>query len=107
MKNSTPLYSALFNLFRQDGDYGDLRLLKTLTWMVVALLSCQKINLTCWEPFVSSFAQQAQSYQRRWHRFLNNTHGDVARFYVPLVLMALRQWNPPVVSCPRYNGAVE
>ena len=95
MKNSTPLYSALFDRFRQDIDYGDLRLLKTLTWMVVALLSCQKINLTCWEPFVSSFAQQAQSYQRRWHRFLNNARVDVAPFYIPLVLKALREWNSP------------
>lgn len=39
-----------------------------------------------------SRAQQAQSYQRRWSRFLSNVRVKVTDLYVPLVLASLSGW---------------
>jgi hypothetical protein len=60
--------------------------------MVTALVCSQKPSLAAWEPYVHSRAQKAQSYQRRWSRFLNNSRICVRRLYLPLVMAALSQW---------------
>ena len=49
-------------------------------------------RLIAWEPYVSSRAKKAQSYERRWQRFLDNERISIAAIYVPLVLAALSGW---------------
>jgi len=92
MKNTTRLYSQLLKYLSQYSRYQDLRHLQALSWMVSALVCSQKLSLTAWESYVQSRAQQAQSYQRRWSRFLSNVRVKVAALYVPLVLAALSGW---------------
>lgn len=92
MQNTTQLYRQMFHYLSQYSQHCDLRHLQTLSWMVSAVVCSQKLNLTAWEPYVQSRAQKAQSYQRRWSRFLSNPRICVWRLYVPLVLAALSQW---------------
>ena len=60
--------------------------------MVSALIASGKLNLSAWEPYVSSTATQAQSYERRWRRFLVNGSIEIERIYIPLAMAALSQW---------------
>ena len=92
MSNSTHLHSQLLDYLRQYSRYCDFRHLKTLSWMVSALICCGKLSLPEWEPYVPSRAQKAQSVERRWSRFLNNERISVTALYVPLVLAASRYW---------------
>ena len=108
MQNTTQLYRQMFHYLSQYSQHCDLRHLQALSWMVSALVCSQKLNLTAWEPYVQSRAQKAQSYQRRWSRFLSNPRICVWRLYVPLVLAALSQWGSArVVSRARYQRVVE
>lgn len=86
------VYRQLLAWLQQHCRYLDLRHLVTLAWMVLGLLGSQRLSLTAWEAHVRSRARQAQSYQRRWHRFLHNPRLRVPALYVPLVLEALRDW---------------
>ena len=92
MNASTPLYLQLLGFFRQYSRVKDWRHLKTLGWMVSALIASGKLNLSAWEPYVASKATQAQSYERRWRRFLVNGSIDIERIYIPLAMAALSQW---------------
>ena len=92
MNSSTPLYLQLLEFFSQYSRVQDWRHLKTLGWMVSALIASGKLNLSAWEPYVTSQATQAQSYERRWRRFLTNSSINVELFYIPLVMAALSQW---------------
>lgn len=92
------LYSALWNYLAQWCLHKDLRHLKALAWMVVGLVYSQKLNLTAWEPYVQSSAQYAQSYQRRWRRFLANPRIEVSDWYVPLVMQAIGGWKSSPIS---------
>ena len=93
MSNSAQLYPQLLSFFRQCSQHRDLRHLKALAWMVIALLCSGKLSLSAWEPYVPCRAQIAQSVERRWQRFLQNHRISVTGIYVPLVLAALRQWS--------------
>jgi len=92
MNGSTPLYSQLLGFFSQYSQAKDWRHLKTLSWMVSALIGSGKLSLPEWEPYVFSLATQSQSYERRWRRFLSNQHINVERIYLPLVMAALSGW---------------
>jgi Transposase DDE domain len=92
MPTSTHLYRQLFDQLRQHGRVCDLRHLKTLAWMVSALLYSGELNLAAWEPYVLSRATKAQSTERRWQRFMDNCRISVMAIYVPLVLAALSGW---------------
>lgn len=94
MSNSTQLHSQLLDLLRQYSQYRDLRHLKALAWMVSALICSGQVNLSSWEPYVLSRAQFAQSFERRWHRFCGNRLICAKRLYLPLVLLALKGWQP-------------
>jgi hypothetical protein len=72
MNASTPLYLQLLGFFRQYSRARDWRHLKTLSWMVSALIGSGKLSLSAWEPYVTSQATQAQSFERRWRRFLTD-----------------------------------
>jgi hypothetical protein len=93
MNASTYLYRQIFSLLSQHTQYRDLRHLKTLAWMVSALVGSQKLSLPAWESYVQSTAQKAQSYERRWKRFMSNTRINVAALYIPLVLAAMSGWS--------------
>jgi hypothetical protein len=69
MNASTPLYLQLLGFFRQYSRAKDWRHLKTLGWMVSALIGSGKLTLSAWEPYVTSQATQAQSFERRWRRY--------------------------------------
>lgn len=89
MSNSTQLHSHLLGYLRQYSKYDDLRHLKALAWMVSALICSGQLSLPAWEPYVQSSAQKAQSFERRWRRFLGNERVGVERLYLPLVMVAL------------------
>jgi hypothetical protein len=92
MTASTHLYGQLFDQLRQHSRVCDLRHLKTLAWMVSALLWSEELNLAAWEPYVLSRATKAQSVERRWQRFMENQRIAVTAIYIPLVLAALSGW---------------
>lgn len=92
MSNSTQLHDQLLSFLRQYSRYRDLRHIKALSWMVSALICSGQLSLPAWEPYVPSRAQQAQSFERRWHRFLDNALIRVNDLYIPLVLLALKNW---------------
>lgn len=94
MSASTQLYDQVLSFLRQHICYKDkdLRHLKTLAWMVSALICSGQLSLPAWEPYVPSRAIQAQSFERRWHRFFINRLIDVKGLYLPLVLLALTHW---------------
>jgi hypothetical protein len=92
MTNSTQLYDQLFAFLRQYSPAYDLRHLKALAWMVNGLILSGQLSLSAWEPYVHSRATQAQSFERRWHRFLINARVSATAIYLPLVLVALNGW---------------
>jgi Transposase DDE domain len=94
MTSSTQMYDQLFTCLRQWSQARDVRHLKTLAWMVCGLIGSGQLSLSTWEPYVLSRATQAQSFERRWQRFLLNSNISVTSLYLPLVLAALNQWSP-------------
>ncbi|MDJ0592309.1 MAG: hypothetical protein QNJ72_20335 [Pleurocapsa sp. MO_226.B13] len=61
--------------------------------MINALLCSSKINLSEWESYVISRANQAQSIERRWQRFVHNSRVKVRSLYLPLVMAAMSSWD--------------
>ena len=93
MTSDPPLYNQLMQYLRQHSYYSDKRHLITLSWMVMAVLLSQSLHLTEWEPYVMSRATKAQSYQKRWGRFLKNQRIEVEKIYIPLVMAAISKWS--------------
>jgi hypothetical protein len=60
--------------------------------MINGLICSGQLSLSAWEPYVHSDAKQAQSYERRWRRFLENIRVSVEKIYLPLALLALKDW---------------
>jgi len=92
MSNSTDVYRQVFSFLRQYSHYRDLRHLIALGWMVSALICSGQLSLPAWEAYVPSRAKKAQSVERRWQRFLCNRLIEVNKLYVPLVMLALKDW---------------
>lgn len=92
MSISAPLYNQLFSLLSQHSKYRDLRHLKALAWMINSLICSGKISLSEWECYIPSRATKAQSFERRWQRFVGNQRIRVRSLYVPLVLGAIKNW---------------
>ena len=59
----------------------------------MGVLLSQSLHLTEWEPYVMSRATKAQSYQKRWSRFLQNHRIKADKIYVPLVMAAVSNWS--------------
>ena len=93
MSSSAPLYNQLFSLLSQHSKYRDLRHLKALVWMIIGLIHSGKISLSEWECYIPSRATKAQSFERRWQRFVSNQRIRVRSLYVPLVLGAIKNWH--------------
>jgi hypothetical protein len=83
MSNSTQLHNQLLEYLRQYSNYKDLRHLKALAWMINGLICSGQLSLSAWESYVQSDAMQAQSYERRWRRFLENTRVHIEKIYLP------------------------
>ena len=77
----------------QHSKYQDFRHLKALAWMINALICSSKINLSEWESYVISRANQAQSLERRWQRFIHNNRVKVRSLYLPVVMAAIANWS--------------
>ena len=92
MSGSTQIYRQLFSFLRQHSHYRDLRHLIALGWMVSALICSERLSLSAWESYVPCRARKAQSVERRWQRFIANQRIDINKLYVPLVLLALKNW---------------
>ena len=92
MSSSLHVHGQLLDYLRQHSRYRDLRHLKALAWMVTALVCSGQISLPAWEAHVRAPASQAQSYERRWQRFLRNPRMQCYRLYGPLVMLALSRW---------------
>ena len=93
MSCSTSLYNQLFRLLSQHSNYRDLRHLKALVWMIIGLIHSGKISLSEWECYIPSRATKAQSFERRWQRFVGNQRIRVRSLYVPLVLGTIKNWH--------------
>ena len=56
MENTPYLYNTLVQVLGHHANWGDLRHLKTLAWMLVGLIHSGWIHLTAWAPYVVSRA---------------------------------------------------
>jgi hypothetical protein len=104
MKSPTPIYHQIFTFLRQYSFFTDLRHIKTLSAMVSALISSQKLTLSEWEPHISGQAFQSQSYERLWQRFFSNPKINTEQLYVPLVLVSIRVAGSIWLLIPLYYG---
>jgi len=92
MNGQTCLHDQVYRYLQQGSEFVDKRHLQVLSWIVSALLGCQRLNPSAWEPYVNSRAEKAQSYQRRWSRFFHNSRVLASRIYAPLVMAAISVW---------------
>ena len=96
MKTAAPLYDALKQLVGQC-DWADQRHLTVLIWMVIGVIHEGSVNLTRWLAHVETSAQQAQSTQRRFSRWLHNQRIHPTSIYSPLIHSVLADWQDPVL----------
>ena len=71
MAPTSRLYNALSRYLSQcDIQWQDVRHLQTLCWMMIGMIQSQNVHLNGFGVYVVSRAQVAQSYQRRFRRWL-------------------------------------
>ncbi|MEH1825237.1 MAG: hypothetical protein V7L22_07685 [Nostoc sp.] len=97
MEATSRLYDDLFTLLSQSKTWADIRHLKTLVWMVIALICAECINLTKWGIYVQSRALFAQSRQRRFSRWLHNSRMNVHSVYGAIIRSAVKDWKQEVM----------
>ena len=76
-------------------DWKDRRHLKTCVDMLVGLILSKTIHLTQWIPFASGRWFFAQSVQRRFSRWLDNSSINAQALYRPVIRDALSEWGNP------------
>jgi hypothetical protein len=96
MKNASALYDAVLSYVGQC-PWQDQRHLYVLVWMVMGLIFEGSVNLTRWIAHVDTSAQQAQSSQRRFSRWLHNPRIHPGSLYRPLIQAALAKWQDPIL----------
>lgn len=79
------------------GGWKDRRHLKTCVDMLIGLMLSGTISLTAWIPYAQGRGKFAQSAQRRYIRWLENEHIQVAELYRPLIREAMSEWGNAVV----------
>ncbi len=79
------------------GDWADRRHLKTCVDMLVGLILSKTIHLTQWIPFASGRWLIAQSVQRRFSRWLDNSNINAQELYRPVIRDALSEWGNSMV----------
>lgn len=93
MENANRLYDAVFSMLSQHRHWRDVRHPKTLCWMVVGLRLEQPDQLNGLAGLHSESSNTtAQSIQRRFSRWLNNTRIQERLLYAPLIRQALSEW---------------
>lgn len=92
MAKTSYVYNELLKLLGQSEHWADIRHLHTLIWMVIGLICSGCISLTKWTIYMDSRARFAQSRQRRFSRWLQNSRINVQRLYSPIIQNALSQW---------------
>ena len=93
MAPTSRLYNALSRYLSQcDIQWQDVRHLQTLCWMMIGMIQSQNVHLNGFGVYVVSRAQVAQSYQRRFRRWLSNRRIDVVAAHHTLVQQALCEW---------------
>lgn len=92
------LHNQLQSLLSQSSTWADQRHLQTLIWMVIGLLCSECINLSKWRVYVKTRAQFAQSYQRRFSRWLHNPRINVQKLYSSLIAHALEKWGETSIT---------
>lgn len=93
MPPTSRLYDALSQFLSQcEIQWRDARHLKTLCWMMLGMIHSQNVHLNGFGVYVDSRAQFAQSYQRRFRRWLSNRRIDVSAAHHALVKQALSGW---------------
>lgn len=97
MEATSRLYNDLQELLSQSKTWADIRHLKTLVWMVIALICSECINLTKWGIYVQSRASMAQSRQRRFSRWLHNSRINVHSVYGAIICKAVKDWKQEVM----------
>jgi hypothetical protein len=66
--------------------------------MVIGVICSECISLTKWGIYMHTRAQFAQSYQRRFSRWLHNSRINVQRLYSPLIAAALAEWGVSAIT---------
>lgn len=97
MKTSR-LHHQLQKLLGQSIPWADQRHCQTLIWMVIGLVCSECINLTKWRVYLCTRAVFAQSHQRRFSRWLNNSRINVQKLYSPLIAKALVEWGESSIT---------
>lgn len=92
MHPDSRLHHALSGWLEQAADWSHRTHLSTCGWMLVALMQTNSVNLTDWLRYLPGRARQAQSKQRRLHRWLHNPRINPHRLYARLIRMALANW---------------
>jgi hypothetical protein len=96
MKTASRLYDALL-VFVGQCDWADQRHAYVLIWMVIGIIHEGSVNLTRWLSHVQTSAQQAQSSQRRFSRWIHNCRIHPTHVYSPLIQAALSEWKDAVL----------
>lgn len=96
MKNTSRLYDALLTFVGQCA-WSDQRHAYVLVWMVIGVIHEGSVNLTRWLSHVQTSAQQAQSTQRRFSRWIHNCRIHPTHVYSPLIQAALSGWKDRVL----------
>jgi hypothetical protein len=91
MEQNAQLRQVFFDILN-SGAWKDRRHLKTCIDMLIGLILSGSVNLTKWIPFSSGRGKIAQSIQRRYIRWLDNSNINVMELYQPLISAALTEW---------------
>ena len=91
MEQSTQLRQVFFDILNSRA-WKDRRHLKTCIDMLIGLMLSSSVNLTKWIPYSSGRGKIAQSIQRRYIRWLDNSNINVMELYQPLISAALAEW---------------
>jgi len=96
MKNTSRLYDALLAFVGQCA-WSDQRHAYVLVWMVIGVIQEGNVNLTRWLSHVQTSAQQAQSTQRRFARWMHNRRIHPTYLYRPVIQAVLADWKDIVL----------
>ena len=101
MQDNPSLYRTLLSMLNL-GQWLDARHLFCFADMLCGLIQSNQVSLTAWQPYSQSLAEQAQSHQRRFRRWLTNQRIDVSALYLPLLKKVL-----PLTSTSRVYLALD
>jgi hypothetical protein len=79
------------------GQWKDRRHLKTCANMMIGLILSASVSLTKWIPYTFGRHKIAQSAQRRYIRWLENTDIHIHELYAPLIKQVVADWEYSVI----------